>query len=282
MLQKKKRIVDLTNAAEDAQKAIEEAKKEVEAESDGEVPGLHSDSDSDSDSDDEDGLTGSLAAGAGLMGRKRGETVEVKVKGKYNAAGYAWLDVCNTCEKLESGEWKLAWLNPGHKHHDPKTMKLPRQTAARYMMDDSKVMKAKGLKGVAGTRHWRVERDVRRRTSLRSAGGYLGTGEPMLGTAAEDALMVYMHNQSKRGTPLVQKDVEELLRDAAIKIGATNQLTGHTYGEDTNVRKLTEAFLARCKARGVPFTEKNGQGLSLQRAQAATVTAVQDFAVKVI
>ena len=100
MLQKKKRIVDLTNAAEDAQKAIEEAKKEVEAESDGEVPGLHSDSDSDSDSDDEDGLTGSLAAGAGLMGRKRGETVEVKVKGKYNARGYVWSDVVFTCDRI--------------------------------------------------------------------------------------------------------------------------------------------------------------------------------------
>ena len=55
------------------------------------------------------------------------------------------------------------------------------------MTDDSKVMKAKGLKGVPGTRHWRVERDVRRRTSLPSAGGYLGTGQPLLGTAAEDA-----------------------------------------------------------------------------------------------
>lgn len=261
--------MDLTKAAEDAQKAVKEAQKEVDAESDGESD------------DDEDGLTGSLAAGAGLMGRKRGETVEVKVKGKYNARGYVWSDVVSTCAKLEKGEWKLSWLNPDHKDHDPNTMMLPRTTAARYMTDDSKVMKAKGLKGVPGTRHWRVERDVRRRTSLPSAGGYLGTGQPLLGTAAEDALMVYMHNQSKRGTPLILKDVEEMLRNGAIEIGAINQQTGHAYDDDTEVRKLTKTFLARCKARGVPFVEKDGQGLSLQRAQAATVKTVQDFAVKV-
>ena len=184
------------------------------------------------------------------MGRRRGETVEVKVKGKYNARGYLWRDVITTCEKLESMEWKLSWLNPEHKHHDPKTMMLPRKPAARYMTDDSKVMRAKGLNGVPGTRHWRVERDVRRRTSLPSAGGYLGTGQPLLGTAAEDALMVYMHNQSKRGTPLTEKDVQELLRNGAIEIGSTNQQTGHAYDNDTDVRKLTKAFLARCKARG--------------------------------
>ena len=97
--------MDLTKAAEDAQKAVKEAQKEVDAESDGESD------------DDEDGLTGSLAAGAGLMGRKRGGTVEVKVKGKYNARGYLWRDVIATCEKLESVEWKLSWLNPDHKHH---------------------------------------------------------------------------------------------------------------------------------------------------------------------
>ena len=93
--------------------------------------------------------------------------------------------------------------------------------------------------------------------------------------------MVYMHNQSKRGTPLSLKDVEEMLRNGAIEIGAINQRTGHAYDDDTEVRKLTKAFLARCKARGVPFVEKDGQGLSLQRAQAATVKTVQDFAVKV-
>jgi len=92
-------------SGEDAQKAVKEAQKEVDAESDGESD------------DDEDGLTGSLAAGAGLMGRKRGGTVEVKVKGKYNARGYLWRDVIATCEKLESVEWKLSWLNPDHKHH---------------------------------------------------------------------------------------------------------------------------------------------------------------------
>ena len=43
--------------------------------------------------------------------------MEVKVKGKYNARGYLWRDVIATCEKLESVEWKLSWLNPDHKHH---------------------------------------------------------------------------------------------------------------------------------------------------------------------
>jgi len=41
-----------------------------------------------------------------------------------------------------------------------------------------------------------------------------------------------------------------------------------------------DAFLARCKAKGVPFVDKKGQGLSLQRAQAATVENVKEYMAK--
>ena len=115
-------------------------------------------------------------------------------------------------------------------------------------MDESKVMKAKALEGVADTRHWQVERDVRRRTSPPSAGCYLGTGQALLGTAAEDAFVVYMNNQSRRGTPPIGKGAQGLLRNGAIETGAANQQTGCAYDEDTNLRKLTTAFLARCMA----------------------------------
>ena len=47
----------------------------------------------------------------------------------------------------------------------------------------------------------------KRGTSLESAGGYRGTGEAMLGQA-EQGLMVYMADQSKRGTPLIREDIE--------------------------------------------------------------------------
>ena len=49
-------------------------------------------------------------------------------------------------------------LDPLHKGHDPKAVKVPKGTAPRFMSDDSKVMKGKGKKGVNGTRHYLAER----------------------------------------------------------------------------------------------------------------------------
>jgi len=110
-------------------------------------------------------------------------------------------------------------------------------------------MRNRGLKGVSGEPHWKVGRDVRRRTSLESAGGYRGTGETMLGLA-ESGVMVYMANQAKRGTPLIRDDIEGILRDVAIKLGCTATATGQLYTPLTDVRKLTDAFLVRCKELG--------------------------------
>ena len=141
-------------------------------------------------------------------------------------------------------------------------------------------MRNRGLKGVSGEPHWKVGRDVRRRTSLESAGGYRGTGETMLGLA-ESGVMVYMANQAKRGTPLILDDIEGILRDVAIKLGCTATATGQLYTPLTDVRKLTDAFVVRSQELGVPFVEKAGQGLPLQRAQAATVETVKEYMVKV-
>ena len=57
--------------------------------------------------------------------------------------------------------------------------------------------------------------------------------------------------------------------------------TGELYTQSTDVRTLTDSFLVRCKELGVPFVEKAGQGLSLQRAQAATIETLKEYMVKV-
>ena len=221
-------------------------------------------------------LGGSLAEAAKLGNRKRGEEVLVVAKGKYNTSGYTFDDVTRLCSAVAEGGIKLAWLRPEHDMHDPATMNVPYGTIKRWGTDDDTILRRSQQRGVLGEPHWKVERDVRRRTSLDSGGGYNGTGEPMLGKA-EEGMMVWMADQAKRGTPATRLDAEGVLRDAAITLGCKISTTGQSYTINTDVRKMTDAFLIRCKERGVPFVEKKGQGLSLQRAQAASIGTVKEF-----
>jgi hypothetical protein len=53
---------------------------------------------------------------------------------------------------------------------------MPYSTMHMWMTDDAVEMAKRGKRGLAGTPHYRVERDVRRRTSLPAAGGVKGGG----------------------------------------------------------------------------------------------------------
>jgi len=146
---------------------------------------------------DADAPRGAFAEVSKLGSCKRGAQVALKVKASYG--GYTFGNVGRLCSAVDAKQIKLAWLHPAHELHDPSTMNVPRATIAKWLRDDHETMQLFGLRGVPGERHWKVERDVRRRTSLDSAGGHLGTGEPMLGKA-EEGLMVSMADQAKRGT----------------------------------------------------------------------------------
>ena len=147
-----------------------------------------------------------------------------------------------------------------------------------WMMDDNKWMQKKyGRTGKSGMRHWRVDKDMRRRTALKSAGGYRGTGEPIIGAFNEKALFVHLKQQSARGTPVAKEDVPDLLRDTCIKLKRICPTTGKLYTKDTNVTQQVRCFLSRAEEAGIPFTEKTGEGLSRQRASAATIETVQKF-----
>jgi len=156
------------------------------------------------------------------------------------------------CAALLTPSSKLAWLHPAHELHDPSTMNVPRATIAKWLRDDHETMQLFGLRGVPGERHWKVERDVRRRNSLDSVGGHLGTGEPMLGKAEEE-LMVWMADQAKRRAPVTRLDCEDILRDAAITLKCTIPRTGLPHTQSTDVRTMTDCFLAWCMEKGVPF-----------------------------
>jgi len=228
---------------------------------------------------DADAPRGASAEVSKLGNCKRGAQVALKAKASYG--GYTFGNVDRLCSAVDAKQIKLAWLHPAHELHDPSTMNVPRATIAKWLREDHETMQLYGLRGVPGERHWKVERDVRRRTSLDSAGGHLGTGEPMLGKA-EEGLMVWMADQAKRGAPVTRLDCEDILRDAAITLKCTIPRTGLPYTQSTDVRTMTDAFLARCMKKGVPFVEKAGQGLSLQRAQAATVENVTAFTTRLV
>ena len=134
---------------------------------------------------DADAPRGAFAEVSKLGSCKRGAQVALKVKASYG--GYTFGNVGRLCSAVDAKQIKLAWLHPAHELHDPSTMNVPRATIAKWLRDDHETMQLFGLRGVPGERHWKVERDVRRRTSLDSAGGHLGTGG--LGKA-EEGLMV--------------------------------------------------------------------------------------------
>ena len=179
-----------------------------------------------------------------FSGKKRGEQVIVTVRGEYG--GYDFADVVRLCKAVESGQIKAAWLEAGHKRHDPVDMNVPSSTIRRWLMDDDKYMQqhqTPAKRGVKGTAHWKVESEQRRRTELKPAGGYMGTGAPMLGTHTEQKLFLKMKEESQSGTPYMTDEVAGLLLETAKKLKKVAPSTGLLYTDDTDVAGLHTAFL---------------------------------------
>ena len=181
--------------------------------------------------------------------------------------------MCRICAEVESGTIKLEWLKPNNKHHDPSTMNVPRSTITDWLRSDVKVMGARGAPNIA---HWRAEREIRRRTSLTKAGGFRGTGLPMLG-AAEKALQVYVADRTKMGLPIPADAIPNILRDTAVSLKVIPTRTGKKYDSNTRVNGLYHGFVSRANAAGVPIGERKVQALSRDRASSATVENIQQF-----
>ena len=206
-----------------------------------------------------------------LAAQPRNSVLQVRVKGTYGAGDtYNLDDVIRICKAVSEKKMKLAWLYPDNAHHDPVTMNVPRTTIVRWLMDDVEAMQAKGERGVSGVPHWRAHTEIRRCTTLPTAGGYRGSGGPMLGMG-EKALHVYLSDASRMGRPVTEEELPILLRQSARDLKVTTPFTGKLYAEDTDVSSLTKAFLARAEARGIPLVVRKGEGLSRQRAESATV-----------
>lgn len=118
----------------------------------------------------------------------------MSVKGTYGAGkSYDFNDVCRIGAALEAKEMRLSALKTDHPDHVPLVHNEPYSTMKEWMMDDNKWMQKKyGRTGKSGMRHWHVEKNMRRRTALKSAGGYRGTGEPIIGAFNEKALFVHL------------------------------------------------------------------------------------------
>lgn len=213
-----------------------------------------------------------------FSGKKRGEQVVVTARGEYG--GYDFADVVRLCKAVESGEIKPAWLEEGHKKHDPVDMNVPYSTIRRWLMDDDKYMQqyqTPAKRGVKGTAHWKVESEQRRRTELKSAGGYMGTGAPMLGIHTEQKLFLKMKEEAQSGTPYMTDEVAGLLLETAKKLKKVAPSTGLLYTDDTGVTGLHTAFLQRARAAGVPFRDTEGEPLSRARANGQNPEAVESF-----
>jgi len=100
--------------------------------------------------------------------------------------------------------------------------------------------------------HWKAEKEVRRRSVLPRAGGYMGTGRPMLGTA-EQALMVYCADEARKGTPVSEDLLPALLRDTAIRLKVRIPNSGQMYTNDTKPSSLVNGFIKRSGEKGIPF-----------------------------
>ena len=62
-----------------------------------------------------------------------------------------------------------------------------------------------------------------------------------------------------------------MIKLAAIELGVRDPVKHEPYTISSNVRRLVEGFLKRCRDQGVPFAPKSGRGLAMQRAAAQNV-----------
>ena len=210
---------------------------------------------------------------------KRGAVLQVKMKGKYGAGKqYSFADVCRLGQMIESNTIKLSHLKTDHPRHDPLVMNVPYGTMKEWGMDDHDWnMKKLGKKGHQGKPHWKVDKEMRRRKELKPAGGYKGTGHAAIGAAAEKRLMLGVSKSAQAGTPYAPDEIDDLLRDTAVKMKIRAPSTGKLYAPGTNVRNMKRRFMQRADAAGIPLFESNGGALSRARASGASLENVVRF-----
>ena len=129
---------------------------------------------------------------------RRGEQLVVQAKSSYGAnKTYFWADVVDVCRRIEdkNDPLKKVDLDLEDEHGQP-FFKVPRNSAVKWLKDDHDVMRSKTppQRGVSGTSHWRVELEVRGRTSLDKPGP-----DTVLGQAAEDKLMLEICESARMG-----------------------------------------------------------------------------------
>ena len=120
---------------------------------------------------------------APLSSVKRGAVVGIVAAATYGASKtYDWEDIVDLGEKIDSGALKLADVN--NKDENGNWIhKVPYNTMRDWIKDDHVVMSAKKPPsvGVRGEPHWKVELEVRRRTSLKTPGGCGAGKQTVLG-----------------------------------------------------------------------------------------------------
>ena len=83
--------------------------------------------------------------------------------------------------------------------------------------------------------------------------------------------MVDFGRMAQKGTPYLEEEIPDIIRLTAIELGVRDPVKHQPYTMDSNVTRLVEGFLRRCREHGVPFAPKVGRGLAMQRAAAQNV-----------
>ena len=179
--------------------------------------------------------------------QQRGTQLVVQPAATYG--DYSFASICAVGKLILDGKLKINQLR------DPtnaifKEHRVPASSMAEWCKDDSKRVTG----GVKGSPHWLVERDVSRRTDRTKPGP-----GPILG-AAEDVLMLELGNAAKKSMPYELEEVTEILRNTCIRLQLKDHL-GKPYTQFSDVSKLCESFLARCRQKGVWFVAREGQKL---------------------
>ena len=193
----------------------------------------------------------------------RGTIAVATLRGKYGARKtYDFSDIVSLAQRIEKKEVTLIDIKKDKSHGK---FKVPYSTMRDWLKDDALVMEKKGKRGVSGTPHWKVERDVRRRTELSKPGP-----GPVLG-AGEKALVVKMADAANKGMPYSDEEIGDVLRDSAIKLKLKHPSDGKPYTLKSDVRSLTAGFLRRADEAGITFENKEGRSFARVRANSATM-----------
>ena len=84
------------------------------------------------------------------------------------------------------------------------------------------------------------------------------------------------------GMPYLEEEADGLLQEVAIELGVLDPKIKRPYHENSNVVQLTKNFLRRCEGKNIPLVPKNATGLSMIRAESATLDALKKYRDEVI